>query len=81
MIVIIVIILRPEFISFEGLSLPIAVILGGVGQALILIFKSYQLKIIPRPNFLFLDSNFLKVIKVFKKKISGYGFCRRRQYI
>lgn len=73
LIVIIVIILRPEFIDFEGISLPIAVILGGVGQALILIFKSYQLKIIPRPNFLFLDSNFLKVIKRALPSIMGIG--------
>ncbi len=73
LIVIIVIITRPEFYDFEGISLPIAVIFGGVGQALILIFKSYRLKIIPKPNFLFFDPNFLKVIKRAVPSIMGIG--------
>ncbi len=73
LIVIVLIILRPEFFNFKGASLPIAVVMGGVGQALILFFKSYQLKIIPRPNFLFFKPDFLKVLKRAAPSLLGIG--------
>lgn len=63
LIVIVVILINPQLSRLEGDALPLAILLGGVGQALVVFLKSYTLKIIPKPNFLFRNPNFLKVIK------------------
>jgi putative peptidoglycan lipid II flippase len=62
-LVIVVILVQPNFLGVPGEALPLAVMIGGVGQALIVFFKAYSLKIIPKPNFLFFDPQFIKVVR------------------
>jgi putative peptidoglycan lipid II flippase len=72
-LVILVMIVQPNFLGVVGDSLPLSVMVGGVGQALLVIFKSYQLKIIPKPNFLFFKPEFLKVLRRAAPSMIGIG--------
>lgn len=73
LLVIIVILAQPDFLGIQGEALPLAVMIGGVGQALIVFFKAYRLKIIPKPNFLFSNPQFIKVIKRAAPSLVGIG--------
>lgn len=72
-LVILVMIFKPPFLGIEGDTLPLAVMIGGVGQALIVFFKSYQLKIVPKPNFFFTNPQFVKVLKRAAPSMIGIG--------
>lgn len=72
-LVIVVIGIEPEFMGVPGDALPLAVMIGGIGQALLVFFKSYQLKIVPQPNFLFFKPEFLKVLKRAAPSMIGIG--------
>lgn len=72
-IVILVILIQPNIIGVSGEALPFAIIFGGVGQALLVFFKSFRLKIIPKPNFLFFHPQFTKVLRRAAPSMIGIG--------
>ncbi len=57
----------------KGSVLAVAVIMGGLLQFATVFFKAYQMRIVPRPNFLFLSPNFLKVLLRTAPSMVGIG--------
>ena len=61
------------FFSRESFLLPMAIILGGITQFLIVFVKAFSLKIVPRPNFIFSNPRFLEVLHRTAPSIVGIG--------
>ncbi len=72
-LVIAIILVNPNFNGIPGEALPVAVMIGGIGQALLVFFKAYHLQIIPKPNFLFFEPQFIKVLKRAAPSLVGIG--------
>ncbi len=73
LIVILVILIQPNILGVAGEALPFAIIFGGIGQALLVFFKAFQIKIIPKPNFFFLSPKFLQVLRRAAPSMIGIG--------
>lgn len=73
LLVILVIVFKISPYGVEGDSLPLAIMVGGLGQAILVYIKCVKLKILPRINFFFLSPEFTKVLKRAAPSLIGLG--------
>lgn len=62
-----------DVVGVYGSVLALAVIVGGIFQASTVFFKAYQMRIVPRPNFLFTHPQFIAVLKRTSPSLIGIG--------
>lgn len=70
---ILIVLFGEDFMGVPGSILAAGVIVGGVLQFSLVFLKSFQLKIVPKPNFLFRNPHFLGVLKRTAPSLLGIG--------